>query len=211
MPTEPAPSWAEAARSRRFTLLVIGTVVGLTTALLTLNRFLQWNERRSGATLADPVLAMLPAADLSVPLFVLIYGTLVVALASLARQPRALLIALQAYALLALFRIGMMYAIPLEAPPGMVLLVDPFVRAFGDGPNWAKDLFFSGHTSTTFLCAISVRSRSLRMLCLGTCASVAALILVQHAHYTIDVLVAPFVAFASQRLADHLTTRVLDR
>jgi hypothetical protein len=93
----------------------------------------------------------------------------------------------------------------------MILLVDPFVRAFGDGPNWAKDLFFSGHTSTTFLCALSVRSRPLRLLCLGACASVAALILVQHAHYTIDVLVAPFVAFASQRLAHQFSARVLDR
>jgi hypothetical protein len=146
-----------------------------------------------------------------VPLFVLIYGTLVLALGSLARQPRALLVALQAYALLASFRICMMYCIPLEAPPGMIMLIDPFVRAFGDGPNWAKDLFFSGHTSTTFLCALSVQSRGLRLLCFLACATVAALILVQHAHYTIDVLVAPFVAFASQRLAHHGSARVLDR
>jgi hypothetical protein len=210
MPTEPALSWAEALHSRRFTLLTVGTFAGLIAALISLNRFLQFNERRTGVTLVDPVLARLPAADLSVPLFVLIYGTLVLALGSLAQKPRALLVALQAYALLATFRIGMMYCIPLEAPPGMIMLVDPFVRAFGDGPNWAKDLFFSGHTSTTFLCALSVRSRGLRLLCLATCASVAALVLVQHAHYTIDVLVAPFVAFASQRLAHHASARVLD-
>jgi membrane-associated phospholipid phosphatase len=111
---------------------------------------------------------------------------------------------------LAIFRIGMMYTIPLEAPPGMIMLVDPVVRAFGDGPNWAKDLFFSGHTSTTFLCALSVRSRALRLLCLGACLSVAVLILVQHAHYTIDVLVAPFVAFACVRLAHQLSARVLE-
>jgi hypothetical protein len=210
MPTESALSWAEALRSRRFTLLAAGTLAGLITALLSLNRFLQFNERRSGTTLLDPVLAALPAADLSVPLFVLIYGALLLTVGSLARRPRALLVALQAYALLATFRIGMMYSIPLEAPPGMIVLVDPFVRAFGEGPNWAKDLFFSGHTSTTFLCALSVPSRSLRLLCLGACASVAALVLVQHAHYTIDVLVAPFVAFASQRLAHQLSARVLD-
>jgi hypothetical protein len=211
MPNESALSWAEALRSRRFTRLAVGTSLGLLAALLSLNQFLQFNERRSGATLHDPVLALLPAVDLSVPLFVLIYGTLLLALGSLARQPRALLVALQAYALLVTFRMAMMYSIPLEAPPGMVVLVDPFVRAFGEGPNWAKDLFFSGHTSTTFLCALSVRSRSLRLLCFGACASVAVLVLVQHAHYTIDVLVAPFVAFASQRLAHHLTARELDR
>lgn len=210
MPTEPALPWAEALRSRRFAMLAIGTFAGLGLALFSLNQFLRFNETRRGVTLIDPILAALPSADLSISLFLLIYGTLVLAVGSLARAPRALLVALQAYALLATFRIAMMYTIPLEPPPGMVLLVDPFVRAFGDGPNWSKDLFFSGHTSTTFLCAISVRSRMLRLVCLAACASVAVLILIQHAHYTIDVLVAPFVAFASHRLAHHLSARVLD-
>jgi hypothetical protein len=111
---------------------------------------------------------------------------------------------------LALVRIAMMYCIPLEAPPGMVLLVDPVVGEFGDGPNWAKDLFFSGHTSTTFLCALSVRTRALKLAGFTACAGVATLILLQHAHYTIDVLVAPFVAFAVARWAQLLTTYVLD-
>jgi hypothetical protein len=211
MPTEPALSWAQALRLPRFKLLAVGTIAGLVAALISLNTFLQFNERRPGATLLDPVLAALPPSDHSVLLFVLIYGTLLLTLGSLARQPRALFVALQAYALLATFRIGMMYTIPLNAPPGMIMLVDPFVRAFGDGPNWAKDLFFSGHTSTTFLCALSVRSRVLSLLCFGACASVAVLVLSQHAHYTIDVLVAPFVAFASQRLAHDFSARVLER
>jgi hypothetical protein len=39
---------------------------------------------------------------------------------------------------------------------------------------------------------------------------VAVFILLQHVHYTIDVLVAPFVAFSVQRLARHWTGRGLD-
>jgi hypothetical protein len=209
--TQTTGSWSEALRNRRFALLGGGTLAYLLGALHSLNRFLQFNEQRVGATLIDPVLAALPALDFSVPLFVLIYGTLLLTLAHLARQPRALLVAVQAYALLATFRMAMMYTIPLEAPPGMIMLVDPLVTLFGGGgPNWAKDLFFSGHTSTTFLCALCVRSRALRLVCLGACAGVAVLILVQHAHYTIDVLVAPFVAFGCQRLAHVLSARVLD-
>ena len=211
MPTEPVLSWSEALRVRRFRLLAIGTLAGLIAALLALNSFLRFNEQRPGAVLVDPLLARLPALDLSWLLFALIYGTLALAVGSLLRQPRALLVALQAYALLAICRIGMMYTIPLEAPPGMIMLVDPFVRAFGDGPNWAKDLFFSGHTSTTFLCALSVRSRPLRLWCFAACLSVGVLILVQHAHYTIDVLVAPFVAFACARLAHQLSAWIVDR
>ena len=211
MPNEFALSWTDALRSRRFKLLTVGTFAGLIAALLLLNRFLLFNERRSGARLPDPVLRLLPAWDLSWPIFALIYGTLIVTVIHLARQPRPLLVALQAYALLAIVRIAMMYSVPLEAPPEMIMLVDPLVRLFGDGAgNWAKDLFFSGHTSTTFLCALSVRSRPLKLFCFSACASVAMLILLQHVHYTIDVLVAPFIAFSVQRLARHWTSRVLD-
>lgn len=210
MPNEPPLSWPAALRSRRFKGLGIATLSGLAGALLALNVFLRFNESRHGATLVDPVLAVLPALDLSWPLFALIYGTLVLTVVSLARDPRALLVALQAYAILVSFRMVMMYAMPLEPPPGMRMLVDPFVRAFGDGSNMAKDLFFSGHTSTTFLCALSVRPGAVKVLCFGACASIAVSVLLQHAHYTTDVLVAPFVAFASQRLALAISARVLD-
>lgn len=197
----PELSWADAVKSRRFLVLATGTFVGLVTALLSLNAFLQFNERRTGVTLIDPILRLVPAVDVSWPIFALLYGLLLLTLAHLARQPRALLVALQAYAMLAVVRIAMMYCIPLEAPPGMIMLVDPFVRLFGADSNWAKDLFFSGHTSTTFLCALCVRKRALRMLGFAACACVAVLVLVQHAHYTIDVLVAPFVALGTQRAA----------
>jgi hypothetical protein len=211
MPNDSALSWSDALGSLRFKLLTVGTFAGLIAALISLNQYLLFNERRSGVELPDPVLARLPVLDLSWPIFALIYGTLIVTLLHLVRQPRPLLIALQAYGLLAVVRIAMMYSIPLEPPPKMMMLVDPLVRLFGEGGgNWAKDLFFSGHTSTTFLCALSVRSRSLGLLCFAACACVATLILLQHAHYTIDVLVAPFVAFAVQRAARYATARVLD-
>lgn len=210
MSTEPALSWTDALRSRRFILLTVGTLVFLVGALLSLNTYLQFNEQRAGVRLADPVLARLPAVELSWAIFAMIYGSLIATVANLARQPRLLLIALQAYALLALIRIGMMYTIPLEAPAGMIMLVDPLVRVFGGGENWAKDLFFSGHTSTTFLCALSARSRAIRLACFAACATVAGLVLLQHVHYTIDVLVAPFVAYGSLRMAHHFSARMLD-
>lgn len=212
MPNEPALSWSDARRSRPFLRLTIGTFAGLLCALGVLNRYLVFNEGRSGVTLPDPVLAVIPVLDMSWPIFALLYGTLSFTLVHLARQPRPLLIALQAYALLAVVRVAMMFSIPLEAPPGMIMLVDPFVRLFDDGGgNWAKDLFFSGHTSTTFLCALSVRSFPLKLLGFAACACVASLVLLQHVHYTVDVLVAPFVAFGAQRAASAITAYVLDR
>lgn len=210
MPSAHLEAWSDALRSPRFVLLAIGTGVGLVASMLSLNAYLHFNETRKGVTLDDPVLAHLPAVDASELLFGLIYGMVFIAVAQLARTPRALLIALQAYALMICVRIAMMYCIPLEPPPGMVVLADPFVRAFGNGSDLQKDLFFSGHTSTTFLCALNIRNKTLRLACFAACAGVAALVLLQHAHYTIDVLVAPFVAFTSLQAAQTLSNHLLD-
>ncbi len=100
-----------------------------------------------------------------------------------------------------LFRIAAMWATPLEAPPGTIPLLDPLVRLFGPGKLLTKDLFFSGHTSTLFLLALTVPGRGWKALFLVCTAAVGISVLVQHVHYTVDVLAAPFFAYASARLA----------
>jgi membrane-associated phospholipid phosphatase len=62
-------------------------------------------------------------------------------------------------------------------------------------------LFFSGHTANLALLAFMVDIKWLKYI-LGICTFiVAVLLLVQHVHYTIDVLVAPFAAYISYKLA----------
>jgi hypothetical protein len=151
--------------------------------------------------LPDPVLALLPPRDLTWLTFGLIYAGIIVGVARLAAAPCRLVVTLQAYVVMVLFRIAAMAVTPLEAPPGMIPLHDPLVRLFGPGTLLTKDLFFSGHTSTLFLLALAVPGRRSRAFFLLCTAAVAVCVLVQHVHYTVDVLVAPFFAWASFRLA----------
>ena len=119
----------------------------------------------------------------------------------LAKEPRALVLALQAYVVMVVLRIAAMAVTPLEAPPGMIPLHDPLVRLFGPGKLLTKDLFFSGHTSTLFLLALAVpgpRWKAFFVLCT---AAVAFCVLAQHVHYAVDVLAAPLFAYASFRIA----------
>ena len=194
-------AWTEAWRDARFRIRLALTVPALVAALALLARFLEFAESRPGIVLPDPVLALLVPRDLTWLTFTLIYLGLAFGVARLATEPRALVVALQAYVVMVLFRIAAMAVTPLEAPPGMIALEDPLVRLFGPGKLLTKDLFFSGHTSTLFLLALAVPGRRSKALFLGCTAAVAFCVLWQHVHYTIDVLVAPLFAYASFRLA----------
>ena len=193
--------WADAWQDPRFRIRLVLTVPALVAVLALLARFLEFAEVRAGVVLPDPVLALLPPQNLTWFTCSLIYLGIFIGVLRLARQPRALVVALQAYVILVLFRIAAMGVTPLEAPPGMIPLDDPLVRLFGPGKLLTKDLFFSGHTSTLFLLFLAVPGRRSKVLFLVSTLAVGIGVLWQHVHYTIDVLVAPLFAYASYRIA----------
>ena len=199
--TPVARAWREAWSNPGFRLRLALTLPALVGVLALLTRFLEVVEARPGVTLPDPVLAVLTPRDLTWLTFGLIYAGLVIGVARLSTQPRGLVLALQAYAVMVLLRIAAMYVTPLDPPPGMIPLNDPLVRLFGPGKLLTKDLFFSGHTSTLFLLGLAVSGWRSRAFFLSSAAAVAACVLWQHVHYTIDVLAAPFFAYASWQVA----------
>ncbi|MDB5035949.1 MAG: hypothetical protein JWQ98_3190 [Chlorobi bacterium] len=192
--------WRGALRSRTFLVVLAVTVVALVITLYTLSRFLLFVEARPGVTLPDPILALLPPHDVSWGTFGVIYLALLVWLGRHFRGPRHILMMLQAYILLILLRMAAMYIVPLEHPPGMLPLHDRVVENFGPAALLTKDLFFSGHTSTVFLLFLASRGTVARAFFLLCTVVVAAFVLLQHVHYSVDVLVAPMAAYCCYRL-----------
>ena len=203
-PRESVRAWRDALRQPAFRLRLALTLPALAAVLAALTRLLEAVEARPGVTLPDPVLAALAPRDLTWLTFGLIYAGLAAGLTNLAADPRRLVVALQAYVVMVLFRMAVMWVTPLEPPPGMIPLHDPVVRLFGPTALLTKDLFFSGHTSTLFLLALAAPGRRLRAFFLAATAAVGGCVLVQHVHYAVDVLAAPFFAFASWRIASRL-------
>lgn len=193
-------AWQGAWNDRAFRLQAAITVPLLVVVLSLLARFLEANEVRQGAVLADPVLALFAPRDLTWLTFGLIYIGLIAAIIHLLRHPQTLLLAMQAYMLMVLFRIVAMTLLPLEPPPAMIPLSDPLVEIVGTGRLLTKDLFFSGHTSTLFLLYLVTPAGRLKHVFLACTVLVACCVLLQHVHYAVDVFVAPFVAYASVRI-----------
>jgi hypothetical protein len=111
-----------------------------------------------------------------------------------------LVIAIQSYTLMVCFRFAAMYLTPFDAPAGIIPLADPIVQFFGTGGVLRKDLFFSGHTSTLLLLCLTATGRWLKAFFAFCMVAVGVMIVWQHAHYAVDVLVAPFIAYTSYRL-----------
>ena len=182
------------------------TIIVLIPLLLTFSQFLLFIEERKGIILKDPVLALFNPIDLTWLIFGLIYFSLILFIFISIKDPNKIMIAFQAYGLMVVFRIIAMYLTPFEAPEKLLLLNDPFVQLFGKGDVLTKDLFFSGHTATLFLLFLLSDNKKYKAVFLAATILVGLAVLVQHIHYSIDVFVAPFVAYAAFRIIKGFNT-----
>jgi membrane-associated phospholipid phosphatase len=150
--------------------------------------FFQRIEHRHGIILNDPVLRVLTPHNVSVPLFIIIWALSLLSIVRAAQHPRMFLTFLWAFIPLSLFRMLTISLVPLDPPVGLIGLADPLSNFFY-GPKFiTRDLFFSGHTSTVFLLYLCLPGKADKQLALAATLSVAILLLVQHVHYTLDVL-----------------------
>lgn len=194
-------AWKEILSDRSYRVKFIITIILLALVLFIIAKFLDYNEARPGFSFADPFLSHFMPIDVTWITFILIYGALVVGLISLLKLPKRMLTTLQSYILVIALRIITIYFLPLNAPFHIIPLQDPFVEFFGGGKTMLKDLFFSGHTSTMFLLALTARNKNLKWIFVVCTILVAACVLAQHVHYTIDVIVAPVIAYTCYRIS----------
>ena len=178
----------------------IVTIFFLVITIYSFSRYLIFNESRNGAILDDPILKHFTSVDLNTLLFVAIYSSLLIGLVAFSFNPRQLMMAFQTYTLLVLFRMAAMYLIPLDPPPGCIDLADPVVFIFGTGQKIIKDLFFSGHTSTAFMLFQVARNKYLKGYFLLATITVGISVILQKAHYTIDVYAGLVFSFTSYQI-----------
>jgi PAP2 superfamily C-terminal len=118
-----------------------------------------------------------------------------------------LLLVLWAYNGVTLVRMACIGLLSLNPPTGLIPLADPITNQFYGKHYITHDLFFSGHTTTVFLIFLCLRKKSDRMYAFFASVLLGILLLVQHVHYTIDVLAAPVFTYAVYRLALVFTKR----
>jgi hypothetical protein len=159
--------------------------------------FFNYIETREGANLNDPILALLPRYNVSIPIFLIIWSMSMVFLYRAIYAPKMLLLFMWGFIVLSLSRFITIYLVALNPPANLIPLMDPITNVFYGGTSHfiTKDLFYSGHTSTQFLFFLCFTKKTDKILALTATCFIGVLVLIQHIHYSIDVIAAPIMCY----------------
>jgi len=185
-------SWSEAWAIRSFKTKTVVALALVAIILLALPYFFAFIEKREGMLLQDFVLDAIPPMDVSVPTFVVIWSVVLLVLYRMFQNPRLFLVIAYGFILMCLCRILTISLLPLNPPPGLIALKDPIANIVygGKGVFITKDLFYSGHTGNMFLFFLCLEAKWDKIIALTASFLIGFLVLIQHIHYSIDVISA---------------------
>ena len=205
-----SPKWFGAWKISSFKRkLGVGLVI-LAGILTAFPSFFNAIEARRGVQFEDLILERIPPHNMSVAVFFLIWSACLILIIRIYRDPMMLLVTLWAYNGVTLVRMTSIGLISLNPPTGLIPLADPITNQFYGAHYITHDLFFSGHVTTVFLIFLCLKKKSDRIYVLAASVLLGILLLVQHVHYTIDVLAAPVFTYGVYRLALLFTKREND-
>jgi hypothetical protein len=192
-------TWKAAFNDTTFALKFVGALVVFSIFPLKADDYFQWIQLREGVQWNDPLLNALPSLNVSYPIFGIIYLSVIYLLYRLLNDPKRFLWFAWAFNIETAFRFATIYLVALNPPSGLVDLHDPLAEMFIYGENMAitKDLFFSGHTATMVFVCFFLPSIIERRIAIGLSLVLACLLLIQHVHYSLDVLAAPLFTLAA--------------
>jgi hypothetical protein len=168
--------------------------------------FYQYIEKRNGIMNNDIVLQYLPAYDMSMPIFIVTWFIAILMILRSIQNPTVFITFLYGFIILNLARFVSISLIPFNPPHDLIPITDPISNIFYGDSYVTKDLFFSGHTATQFLCFLCLQKNSYRFYALLATVLMGMMVLIQHVHYTVDVITAPVFAYlcyiASKKIAN---------
>ncbi|MEY4383917.1 MAG: hypothetical protein RI995_1459 [Bacteroidota bacterium] len=198
--------WKFYLNQPKFRFLFISSLLYFSVFPWKADDYFQYIQKREGVVLNDFVLNSIPPANFSYAIFGIIYLSIIFLLIQLLKKPTLFLWFAWAFNLETTLRFICIYLIPLNPPLNLVELHDPLAEIFIYGENLAitKDLFFSGHTATMIFVCYFLEQKTQKYVAYFLTCCLAALLLLQHIHYTIDIIGAVFFTLLSIRLTKSL-------
>ena len=200
-------SWSKAWQERRFRNKTFIALILVAIILTLLPTFFAFIEKREGIVLQDFVLDAIPAMDVSIPTFIIIWSVVLLVFYRIYQNPRLFLVVAYGFILMCILRVLTISILPLNPPAGLIVLKDPIANIAygGNGIFITKDLFYSGHTGNMFLFFLCLERKWDKIFALTASFLVGILVMIQHIHYSIDVIAAfiftYFIYLGAKKLA----------
>ncbi len=142
---------------------------------------------------------------------VLTNGSIFLCILLILKRPIDTIYFLSAGILMIILRSFTLYILPLEPPPMIIPLKDPILEmTFYKGKVLLKDLFFSGHTANIILMGLLTQNIVIKRSVIFLGFLVGLLLLLQHVHYSIDVMAAPVFAVLIYKSGIKVGNRIFD-
>ena len=202
-------NWKESLSNQGYTPKLLTAVAIFVSGVLQFPTYFRNIQKRPGTDLNDFVLDYIPFIDVSTYIFAIIYGLLIYMLLRVLAKPQLFLLFALTFVIETVFRMTTIYFFPLNPPANLVILHDTFAELliYGDTEPITKDLFFSGHTATMVMICLFVEGRRDKIIAMIATFFLASLLLIQHVHYTVDVIGALFFTYLSYLIAKQIVDK----
>jgi hypothetical protein len=190
-------NWQDAWQNRTFKRNFIVGLIALATLIIFTYYFFDYIENLTGGVVMnDWVLKILPSKDVSIPIVLFELSVILLFLLRTLPNPITVITFIIAYLFILISRDITIGITQLRPPIGLIQLKDPIADLIYRASSINRDLFYSGHVSLLFLFYLSSNKKADKFYILFTIISVGILLLIQHVHYTVDVVCAPFFAYS---------------
>lgn len=201
--------WKIALTNFAYTIKLMITIAIFAVGAMQFPTYFSHIQKRNGQFLNDYVLDYLPAHDVSTAIFAIIYSLLIYMLYRVLTNPNLFLLFALTFVIETVFRMTTIYLFPLNAPSNLVFLHDTFAELliYGNTEPITKDLFFSGHTATMVMIWLFVEKPLEKFIAAIATFILASMLLIQHVHYTVDILGAFFFTYLSYLIAKKIVDK----
>ncbi|HAL81918.1 MAG TPA: hypothetical protein DCO83_06530 [Mucilaginibacter sp.] len=196
-------TWNSPFKKRR---MIIGAII-LVIVVFVLPIFFGYIEKRNGVLLNDWLLSRIPAHNVSGLIFAIIWGLVAFIFIRAIFNPSIYITYSWTLIFVITARFICITLVPLDPPTGFIPLTDPFTSVFYGNVVVTKDLFFSGHTAILTLIVLCFEKKTDKLIAFTGLIAVAFLLMVQHIHYTIDIVAAPVIVYAIYHLTQYFLNK----
>jgi PAP2 superfamily C-terminal len=201
-------AWKSLKNKRTYALLLSTGLVFFMSSLLVTIVYVPTFETREGFVPYDPFMTYLPAVDVSPYVFLLLYGTIFFSAFYLIKDPKRLVLFMYSFGIMYWIRALCITLVPFNEPALLIPLKDPLIEHLGIYQTFIKrDLFFSGHLASVFIPYLILRKTRFHWLFLLATLGIGLLVMLQHIHYSYDVIGALVFTYLSVFWAEKLVNR----